>query len=216
MDYLHVDSITKNYASKTVLSNLFIACHTGSIIGLLGRNGTGKSTLLKIIFGSEKADFKFQKINNTIIRKTHRWISYLPQDNFLPKKIKIKTLISLFCEKNSVKELYDNEFIAPYLHCYSNELSGGEKRIIEILMILNTSAKFILLDEPFNGVSPINKKEIIKMIRKKSTTKGVILTDHDYHSILEVATEIKLLHNSALFDIRQVDQLAEYGYIYSN
>ena len=87
------------------------------------------------------------------------------------------------------------------------------KRIIEILMILNTSAKFILLDEPFNGISPISKKGIVNMIRKKSVTKGIILTDHDYHSILTVATEIKLISNGSIYNIKDKNQLAEYGYI---
>ncbi|WP_435261158.1 ATP-binding cassette domain-containing protein [Tenacibaculum sp. nBUS_03] len=216
MDYLHVDSISKSYNTKVILSNLFISCRTGDIIGLLGRNGSGKSTLLKIIFGIEKANFKFQKVNDIIIQKqceTSRWINYLPQDNFLPNNYKIKTLINIFCNQENIQDLHKNDFIKPFLNYKSQELSGGEKRIIEILIILNTKSKFVLLDEPFNGISPISIEAIKEMIQKKSKSKGIILTDHDYENVIDISTNVKLLHNCSLFDIKNKEQLKKLGYI---
>lgn len=68
MSELHIDSITKSYNNKVILSDIFISCQKGEIKGLIGRNGSGKSTLLKIVFGTEKADFKFVRIGNKIIR----------------------------------------------------------------------------------------------------------------------------------------------------
>ncbi|SEE06420.1 ABC-type multidrug transport system, ATPase component [Tenacibaculum sp. MAR_2010_89] len=216
MNYLHVDSITKSFKTKIILNNLFISCKTGDIIGLLGRNGSGKSTLLKVIFGIEKANFKFQKVNDIIIQKqskTYRWINYLPQDNFLPNNYKIKTLINFFCDQENITDLYQNNFIKPFLNSKTQELSGGEKRIIEILMILNTKSKFVLLDEPFNGVSPISIEGIKEMIQKKAKSKGIILTDHDYENVINISTNVKLLHNSSLFDIKNKEQLKKFGYI---
>jgi len=68
MNKLHVDSVTKSYNNKVILSDVFISCQIGEIKGLIGRNGCGKSSLLKIIFGIEKADFKYVRVGNKIIR----------------------------------------------------------------------------------------------------------------------------------------------------
>lgn len=217
MHYLHVDSLTKTQNGVPLLNNLFISCKTGDVIALLGRNGTGKSTLLKIIFGSVKADFKFQKINTKIVKNgtlQHRRIQYLPQSNFLPKNATIKKLLTVMCAKSEVKKLYTNPHIAPYLSSQVKELSGGELRIIEVLMILNTEAAFILLDEPFNGISPINVKTISDAIREKSAFKGIVITDHNYELVLELADSIRVLKNGSLLKLKDQNQLREYGYIY--
>lgn len=102
MNKLHVDSVTKAYNKKVVLSDVFMSCKKGEIKGLIGRNGSGKSTLLKIIFGTEIPDFKFIKIGNKVIKNVsdgRNLINYLPQDNFLPNNISIKSLINLFLSK---------------------------------------------------------------------------------------------------------------------
>ena len=108
MSKLHVDSIIKSFGTKQVLTDVYLSCEKGEIIGLLGRNGTGKSTLLKIIFGSLPADRKFVKIGNKIITglfDNRNLIKYLPQDNFLPSHVKVKTIIELFCTESNAKSI---------------------------------------------------------------------------------------------------------------
>ena len=216
MSHLHVDSVRKSYGNNLILSDVFLSCKTGEIKGLIGRNGCGKSTLLKIIFGVEKAEFSFVRVNNKVIRNIsdgRNLINYLPQDNFLPNNIKIKRLIRLFLGKKKSDLLFENVFIKPLLNKTNNVLSGGEKRIVEILLILNSEAVFILLDEPFNGVSPIVREQIISIINSMRNIKGIIITDHDYRNVIKLADKIVFLKDGHLKEIKKHEELIELGYL---
>lgn len=216
MNKLHIDSVTKSYDNKVILSDVFISCKKGEIKGLIGRNGSGKSTLLKIVFGTEKADTKFVRIGNKVIRNIsdgRNLINYLPQDNFLPNNISIKSLINLFLQVENRKIVMENEYVKPLLNKKNQNLSGGEKRIIEILIIIHSNAEFILLDEPFNGVSPIMKDYILKYIKKMKSSKGYIITDHDYENVINLADNIVYLQNGYLKEINHQNELIELGYL---
>ncbi|GGW56457.1 ABC-type lipopolysaccharide export system ATPase subunit [Winogradskyella epiphytica] len=216
MSELHIDSLSKSYNNKVILSDVFLTCKTGEIKGLIGRNGSGKSTLLKIVFGVEQADFKYVKVDNKIVENLsegRRLINYLPQDNFLPNGVKIKTLINLFLPKQSRTVLLENEHVKPLLNRENKELSTGQKRIVEILLVIHSNAKFILLDEPFNGVSPIFKKYIMTYILEMKSSKGFIITDHDYENVLNLADSNYFLKNGYLKEIVSEGELVELGYI---
>jgi len=175
---MEVDSVMKSFGIKQVLTDVFLTCGPGEILGLLGRNGAGKSTLLKIIFGSLTADQKFIKIGNKIIDglyDTRNLVNYLPQDHFLPNHIKVTTIISLFCDKENASIIKGNALIKEMLCKKSSQLSGGEKRLLEILLIIYSNAKYILIDEPFNGIAPIYKEEIKRVIKEQSKSKGFII-----------------------------------------
>ena len=216
MNILHVDSVSKSYDNKKILSDIYLTSKKGEIVGLIGRNGSGKSTLLKIIFGIEKCDNKFIKIGDKVINNVangRTLINYLPQENFLPNNIKIKSLINLFLPKDNRSELINNDYIKPLLHKKNQELSGGEKRIVEILLIIHSNAEFILLDEPFNGVSPIIRTYIINYIKKMKPSNGYIITDHDYENVLNLADKIMFLKDGTLKEINNRKQLVDLGYL---
>ena len=94
-----------------------------------------------------------------------------------------------------------------------NTLSGGEKRILEILLLLSSEADFILLDEPFNGVSPIIRDLIIQNINDEKANKGFIITDHDYENVMKAADRILFLKNASLKEIKDKEELVEHGYL---
>lgn len=216
MSKLHIDSITKSYNNKVILSDIFITCKKGEIKGIIGRNGSGKSTFLKIVFGTEKSESKFVRIGNKIIKNIsdgRNLINYLPQDNFLPNNITIKSLINFFLQKENKKIVLENEYVKPLLNKKNQDLSGGEKRIIEILLIIHSNAEFILLDEPFNGVSPIVRDYIIEYIKKMKSSKGYIITDHDYENLLNLADSIVYLQSGFLKEIKDKSELVELGYM---
>ena len=213
---MYVDSVIKSFGTKQVLTDVCLSCSQGEILGLLGRNGTGKSTLLKIIFGSLIADQKFVKIDDKInngLFKNRSLVNYLPQDHFLPNHIKINTIISLFCDSENASLIKDNDLIKPMLCKKSNQLSGGEKRLLEILLIVHSNAKYILIDEPFNGIAPIYKEKIKNLIKEQSKNKGFIITDHDYRNILDIATRIILVHDGGTKEIKNQNELEYWGYI---
>jgi ABC-type multidrug transport system ATPase subunit len=214
MSQLHVDTVLKSFGDKQVLTDVYLTCSIGEIIGLVGRNGCGKSTLLKIVFGSLSADNKFVKVGNSIINGLHHnLIKYLPQSHFLPNHIKIKTIINLFCSNEGAIKIYENPLVKPLLNKKSGQLSGGEKRIVEILLIIYSNAKFILIDEPFNGVSPIFREEIKKLIVENSKTKGFIVTDHDYRNVLEIATLTVVMHDGGIKEVKTSEDLVRWGYM---
>jgi len=213
---MHVDSVIKTFGTKQVLTDVFLSCAQGEIIGLLGRNGAGKSTLLKIIFGSLLADQKFVKIGDKIINGLYdnrNLVNYLPQDHFLPNHLKISTIISLFCGSENASLIKSNDLIKPMLGKKSKQLSGGEKRLLEILLIIYSNSKYILIDEPFNGIAPIYKDEIKNLIKEQSKSKGFIITDHDYRNIMDISTRIVLMHDGGTKEIVEKDDLKFWGYI---
>lgn len=97
---LQVDSVLKYYGSKILLSDIYLHCAKGEIVGLFGRNGSGKSNLLKIIAGNLKAENKFVKVGDAVIKSSWEanWrINYLPQADLIPNHLKVKKDIDLYC-----------------------------------------------------------------------------------------------------------------------
>ncbi|WKN44745.1 ATP-binding cassette domain-containing protein [Tunicatimonas pelagia] len=216
MSELRADSIIKSFGIKQVLTDVFVSCKTGEIVGLLGRNGSGKSTLLKIIFGSLSADSKMVKVDHKIIRKvsdSHRYINYLPQDGYLPSHLKIANIINIVCEPTQAEIVKSHRLVVPLLNKTSKQLSGGERRVLEILLIVYSYSKFSLLDEPFNGIAPIYKDEIKDIIQEQSKEKGFIITDHDYRNVLDIATKVILIHDGGTRVMKDTNELAEWGYL---
>jgi len=214
--HLEVDSIRKSFGDKQVLTDIALTCQPGDIIGLLGRNGTGKSTLLKIIFGTLFTDYKFIRINGEVLSqpfKTKSIITYLPQDNFLPKNITVKKVVELYSDGLDVKEFLEDEVLSKVTGTKIGNLSGGESRYLEVKLLLNSDSVFVLLDEPFNGISPLHVELIKTMILKKSSQKGIILTDHDYRNVLYVATKFYLLFDGGLKSVKTKQDLIVWGYV---
>jgi ABC-type lipopolysaccharide export system ATPase subunit len=213
---LEVDSVQKQYDGKIIVSDVYLKCETTDIIGVLGRNGSGKSTLLKIIFGLVAADFKFVRIDGVVKSKTGdllNQISYLPQENFIPNLFSVKKTILLSITKNKLKEFYADEMIQSMLNKKIKHLSGGELRYLEIKLILNNSSKFVLLDEPYNGLSPLIVEKINELITSMSDEKGIIITDHNYENVIKVSTKLVLMKEGKIHHLKDKNELVEKGYL---
>ena len=213
---LEIDSVVKSFDMHVVLTDIYLKCRTGDIIGMLGRNGTGKSTLMKIVFGTLQADTKFIRIDGKVYNQPYKTINeicYLPQDSFLPKHLSIEKTIELYLGKNQVQNFLVDPILKKLNTSKISYLSGGELRYLEIKLLLHTDCKFILLDEPFNGVSPILVGEIKKLILKTSEFKGIILTDHDYRNVLDVANQFCLIYDGGIKRIDDKEELVRWGYI---
>lgn len=213
---LEVDSVQKQYDGKIIVSDVYLKCETADIIGVLGRNGSGKSTLLKIIFGIVAADFKFVRVDGAVKSKTSELlneISYLPQDNFIPNSFSIKKTIALSISKDKVEEFYADEMIQSMLDKKIKHLSGGELRYLEIKLILHNESKFVLLDEPYNGLSPIMIDKINQLIIEKSISKGIIITDHNYENVIKVSTKLALMKEGKMFHLKNKSELVERSYL---
>lgn len=213
---LHVDSVTKTFGARPVLTDVFVSCGKGEIVGLLGKNGSGKSTLLKIIFGSMSAENKFVKIGQKRIEtvtEAFGQIKYLPQENLLPKHVRFEEILPLYCTRGNCEILRNMEMLKPLLAKKGGSFSGGEIRLAEILLLIYSDAAFVLLDEPFNGVSPIWKDEIKHHIRLQAEHKGFILTDHDYRNILDISTRLILLRDGGTKPVKDASELEYWNYL---
>lgn len=219
MSKLHIDSVTKSYGSKTILKDIYLSCETGKIVALLGGIGSGKSTLLQIIFGTLKGDSQFIKFNDQVLTKQSdrkNKIAYLPQTPIIPRDIKIKNLISLFCNEMNAQKLFNSDLIQPLLSRTMRNLSGGERKMVEVLIIIHSEADFILLEEPYSGLSPILTEKVMKIIKELSQEKGFIISDFNVQEATEISDEIYLLSNTYLKQIKDLKELQQHYYLPKN
>ncbi len=215
---LEVDSVIKSFNGRQILTDVYLICVTGDIIGLLGRNGSGKSTLLKILFGVMESDSKFIRSNGKIQNQAYRIpnsISYLPQESFLPNRFSVSKIIGIWIKEDNLANIYNDAIINRILGSKVSELSGGELRYLEILLVLNQETKFALLDEPFNGLAPVTIDLIKQLIVEKSKTKGIILTDHSYRNVLDVANKFLLVYDGGIKEVNGQNDLMRWGYLNS-
>lgn len=212
---LEVDSVMKEFGDNTVLTDVSLSCHPGDIIALFGRNGTGKSTLLNIIFGTLKGDRSFVRINGQVIQGAAfrtGLVAYLPQHNYIPSYLTISEAARLYIPDEQFNCFMGDRMLFRLRKSKIKEISTGERRYLEIKLILYSSAPFLLLDEPFNGLSPIVAEEIRMHIAESAKTKGIILTDHNFREVHKIVNRLLLLDQCYLREVKAKEELIPYGY----
>jgi len=212
---LEIDSVQLRFGERTILNNIYLKSETGKVTGILGRNGCGKSCLLKLIFGEIQTNEKSVRINGNILYKDYRNpkdMKMLPQFNFLPKYIKVIQAFKYFdLDFSEFCNLF-NEF-SDWAQFKIQKLSGGNVRIIETYLILKSDTKFCILDEPFSHLSPKNAETFIKIINQEKDKKGIILTDHMYNYITKISDDIYVIKDCVSYKIDSIDKLKDYGYL---
>lgn len=211
---LSIDSVTLNFGSRSILSGCYLECKKGEVVGLLGRNGSGKSSLLKVIFGTLNAQNKHLRINDNIIQKglKDQQVVYLPQENFLPPYMGVRDLLRNL-EPLVQDRISGVRMIWEVKSKTVAELSGGMQRLIETVWIMGQKSDYVLLDEPFSGLAPVYVEFLQEMIGEIRKEKGIILTDHIYRPLLEISSRVVLLHNNSVYPINTEDDLIRYNYI---
>jgi ABC-type multidrug transport system ATPase subunit len=141
-------------------------------------------------------------------------VKYLPQVHFIPSGMTLPQAYELYGADYEGLVGFDDKF-----DCLRSqkvkELSGGERRIAELYMILNSDAEFCVLDEPFSNIAPVYDEKIRAMIQEQKARKGIIITDHVYEEILRVADDLFLLRDGFTYQIHSRDDLVRLGYILS-
>jgi ABC-type multidrug transport system ATPase subunit len=218
MNTLAISNVSKTFGRETILNNVAIECKTNEIIGIFGRNGSGKSTLLKLIFGTLNADYIQISINSKSYTQKSiipsQKIGYLPQDTFLPKEMKVRDTISLFFPKSDNQ---DKVFYKPYVATFDRlkvgNLSLGQLRYLELLIIGNLNHDFLLLDEPFSMIEPLYKEAIKTFLIGLKKQKGIILTDHYYDDVLNVTDKNYILKGAEMIAINTKSDLVKHEYL---
>jgi ABC-type multidrug transport system ATPase subunit len=213
-DLLEADSIEHKFGSNAVLSDIYIKCQTGSVTGLLGRNGQGKSTLMKILYGSLEPAAKSVRLNGQPIGPAYLvpgLIGYLPQDNFCPKNKKLQHVFEDFELDFAHFAKIFPAFSSSYNSRVKN-LSGGEQRLAETYVLLASKARFVMLDEPFTHLSPLMAEQVKELITSASRNKGILITDHQYQHIITISDTIYVLANGKLKLVNSPEELHYLGY----
>ncbi len=212
---LEIDSVFFGYnkTGELLLSDIYLQLETKGITGIFGLNGSGKSTLLKIIYGTLNSSAKNIRIDGKSINKSfliENSIGYLPQHTIIPSHLTVKSFINLYVDKTAKSELLNDQFITKIYSNRVSALSGGERRYLEVSILLLLNHNFLMLDEPFSEIEPIYKEELINKIKYISSQKGIIITDHDYRSTFSVCTDYYLLHNGSLKKVKSKEEFKNW------
>ncbi|TCC97406.1 ATP-binding cassette domain-containing protein [Pedobacter psychroterrae] len=212
---LEVDSVVLDFGPRRVLSDVYMKFETGKVTGLLGKNGNGKTCLMKIIYGQLQPNSKSIRFDESHVAELYKrpdLLLYLPQFNFIPAGLSLKRIFSDFSLDFQVFEKFFPEFNSKYTTTLKT-LSGGQRRIIEIYMVLMSNSKFAMLDEPFSHQSPLVIEKITELINQAKNNKGILVTDHMYQTIIEISDHLYLLANGKTHLTKCVEDLKFLGYV---
>ena len=207
-------NVKKSIKDKVIVDDISFSILPGTINGLLGPNGAGKTTTFYLIAGLIKSDdgeilFSGNDISSMPMHKRSKLgIKYLPQEPSIFQNLSVyENLLGLaeisFDTKDEIKSFIDQsieEFkLSKILNLKGRQLSGGQRRKVEIARTLAAEPKVILLDEPFAGIDPIAIDEIKNvLISLKNKDIGVLITDHNVREALEICDQAIVINNGSI------------------
>ena len=221
---LRSDQLLKIYKKRRVVNGISIEVNSGEIVGLLGPNGAGKTTTFYMITGLIRPnggrifmdDFDLTKL--PMYKRARRGIGYLPQEPSIFRKLNVEQNIMAILEtlpiprkerKERLERLLEDLDVKSLAKSMAYNLSGGERRRVEIARALVTQPKFILLDEPFSGIDPITVEEIQKIIhRLKESGLGILITDHNVRETLSVTDRAYIIFEGEILKAGNAQYLA--------
>ncbi len=215
MNCLEIDNIELNFGATEILKAIYFKAEKGKITGILGSNGSGKTSLLRILFGELKPKSKLLRIDNKpILTPLYKKgiVKYLPQFHIIPENISLQSGFRFF--NASFTDFLSDfpNFKLQKHHCFA-EFSGGEKRLIETYIILKSDAKIVLLDEPFSHLAPLYIQKLKEILEIEKQHKIIIITDHLYNDILEVSDTLYLLKDGWSRLLKSPEELIQHKYI---
>jgi lipopolysaccharide export system ATP-binding protein len=211
---LEADSISLEFGLRPILSDIHIKCRTGEITGLLGRNGQGKTCLMRILYGDLEASGRSVRFDNIAVSQAYKrpeWLSYLPQFNFIPESLTLQRVFNDFDLEFSELEQRFPQFRARQKSHIRN-LSGGEKRLINVYLIIRSRSRFALLDEPFSHLMPIQIDKIKELMLEEKDHKGFLITDHLYRHITGISDKFYILADGRTHLARDTEDIERLGY----
>ena len=223
--YIEARNLVKSFKKRVVVNQVSLKVEKGEIVGLLGPNGAGKTTSFYMIVGLEQPDKGEVFISDVNIshlpmyRRAQLGISYLTQEASIFRKLTVTENIMAILETTKrtkseslkrLEELLDEFNIQHVRDRKGTELSGGERRRVEIARCLALEPQFILLDEPFAGVDPLavaDIQDIIRYLRERGM--GILITDHNVRETLNIVDRAYILNEGKILLEGNAEEIAE-------
>lgn len=213
---IQIKSLTHSFGERCVLSDIKFECATGEIIGVLGRNGAGKSTLFNILFGTLRPSSSEIYFDNRLVKygnKPSNFISYHTQEIMMPKHIRVRSLIDMYLPLEKQNKVFYAHGIHEMETKRINELSLGQQRYLQLLLLINLEHPIVILDEPFSMVEPMYKNLIKEKIIECKAHKGFLISDHYYLDVLEIADKVNLIKDGKMLPVAKPSDLIDMGYL---
>jgi lipopolysaccharide export system ATP-binding protein len=207
---LSAKQLAKTYRHRRVVDGVSIHVNAGEIVGLLGPNGAGKTTTFNMVVGVVPPDegavrFREHDITDLPMHERARLgIGYLTQEPSVFRKLSVEDNLLAILEtcvmdkderQVRLKYLLEELDLTALAKSMAYQLSGGEKRRLEITRALVTTPKLLLLDEPLAGIDPIAQYEVSKIVRRlKDRGLGILITDHSAREMLKLVDRAYLIH----------------------
>jgi lipopolysaccharide export system ATP-binding protein len=211
------DSIAMNFGSRSILKDVYLEAAIGQVVGILGRNGCGKSTLYKCLLGLFKSSNGTVRVDGVNVSKADapRRFAYLPQNSYLPLDVPLRYSIALILGKAGNRGLFEGDPRASsLLERRPRSLSTGEVRYIECLVALSMDRPIILLDEPFSQIEPIYNEMLEERIRSAALGHVVFVSDHLYRNVQRVVSVMHVLREGTLRRVENdPNTLQRHGYL---
>ena len=215
MKEIKTNKLVKQFKGRRVVNEVSLNVTENEVIGLLGPNGAGKTTTFYMIVGLIRPNEGQVLLNGEDItalpmyKRARLGLGYLPQEPSIFKKLTVEENLRLLLEvvepiqpdefESRINELILDLGLNHVRHSKGYQLSGGEKRRVEIARSLSLNPSFILLDEPFAGVDPIAVSEIQDIIKQlKSKGIGIIITDHNVRETLSITDRSYIIHQGEI------------------
>ena len=215
MHTLQTAELTKSYRGRKVVDNVSVRVKQGEVVGLLGPNGAGKTTTFYMIVGLITPDSGRVMLDGNdltqlaMYQRARKGISYLPQEASVFRKLSVEDNLMAILQTlrlsrrerlDRMDRLIEQLGLEQVRKSKGYVLSGGERRRVEIARSLVISPSFLLLDEPFSGIDPIQVLELQKIIFDlKNSGIGILMTDHNVRETLAVTDRAYIINNGRIF-----------------
>lgn len=223
MRTLETTEISKAYRGRKVVDDVSVRVVQGEVVGLLGPNGAGKTTSFYMIVGLISPDSGQVRLDGESIthlpmyQRARRGISYLPQEPSIFRKLTVEENLMAILEtlaltrherRERMEALIEQLGLGRVRTNRGYALSGGERRRVEIARSLVINPSFLLLDEPFSGIDPIQVLEIQKIISElRRSGIGILVTDHNVRETLAVTDRAYIINNGRIFRAGNPEEL---------
>ncbi|MNK55102.1 Lipopolysaccharide export system ATP-binding protein LptB [compost metagenome] len=221
---IQTTSLIKTYRTRRVVNDVSIQVNRGEVVGLLGPNGAGKTTTFYMVVGLVRPNDGAITLDGEDVShlpmhlRARKGIGYLAQEPSVFRKLSVEENLLAVWEllgipkkeqRERLEELLEEFHITRIRKSKGSQLSGGERRRVEIARAMATNPSFLLLDEPFSGIDPLAISDIQKMIRQlKNRNLGVLITDHNVRDTLAITDRAYILSEGRIVEAGDPQHIA--------